>query len=273
MARVTIRHLAQWKQAGQRFAMLTAYDYSMAKWLAQAGVQVLLVGDSLGNVILGYPDTLPVTMEDMVRHTAAVVRGSQDGLVIADMPFLSYQVAVEEAVRNAGRLVKEAGAQAVKLEGGSEMADAIRAIVRAGIPVMAHLGLTPQSIHQLGGHRTQAADEAGRRRLLKDALAVEAAGAFAVVLEKVPEAAAVQVTRRLSIPTVGCGSPACDGQVLVTHDILGLYPDFTPSFVKPYAELGKATMAAARAFAEDVRKGALPERPAAAQPVRKRRKP
>jgi 3-methyl-2-oxobutanoate hydroxymethyltransferase len=257
----TIRHLQQWKAAGEKFVMLTAYDYSLARWVAKAGIPVVLVGDSLGNVMLGYPTTLPVTMDDMVRATAAVVRGAPDCLVVADMPFLSYQVSAEEAVRNAGRLLKEGGAQAVKLEGGRDMAPVIAALARADIAVMGHIGLTPQAVHQLGGFRTQAADEAGRRRLLADARAVAAAGAFAVVIEKVPESAAQAVTRTLPIPTISCGAgPHCDGQVLVTHDLLGLFGDFTPPFVKRYAQLGEAAVGAMAAFAADVKAGKFPEK-------------
>lgn len=256
---VTIRRLAEWKRSGERFAMLTAYDYSLAKLVAQAGVPVILVGDSLGQVVLGHRTTLPVTLEDMLRHTAAVVRGAGESLVVADLPFLSYQVSREEAVRNAGRLLKEAGAQAVKLEGGEAWAPTVAALVEAGIPVMGHIGLMPQSVHQHGGYRTQATDEDGQARLLRDAQALQAAGAFAVVLEKVPDAAAARVTQALGIPTIGCGAgPACDGQVLVLHDILGLFGDFTPPFAKRYAELGQAAITAISAFAADVKAGKFP---------------
>lgn len=259
--RITVRHLRQWKAAGEKFAVLTAYDYSLARWVAQAGIPVILVGDSLGQVMLGYSSTLPVTMEDMVRHTAAVVRGAGDCLVVADMPFLSYQVCVEEAVRNAGRLVKEGGAHAVKVEGGRDRVPVISALVRADIAVMGHIGLTPQAIHQLGGYRTQAADDAGRRALVADARAVADAGAFAVVIEKVPDAAGAAVTRAVKIPTIGIGAgPHCDGQVLVTHDLLGLFGDYTPPFVKRYAQLGDAAVAAVTAFAADVRAGKFPEK-------------
>jgi len=218
------------------------------------------VGDSLGNVILGHKTTLPVTMDDIVRATAAVVRGAEGCLVVADMPFLSYQMSKEEAVRNAGRLIQEGGAHAVKLEGGQDMADVIAALVRADIAVMGHIGLTPQAIHQFGGHRTQAADEAGVRRLVADAKAVAAAGAFAMVIEKVPPAAAAVVTRTVKIPTISCGAgPYCDGQVLVTHDVLGMFSDFTPPFVKRYAQLGEAAVQALSAFAADVRAQKFPE--------------
>ncbi|MCD4814553.1 3-methyl-2-oxobutanoate hydroxymethyltransferase [bacterium] len=258
---ITVRHLAQWKNQQERFAVLTAYDYAMAQWVAQAKIPVILVGDSLGQVMLGHASTLPVTMDAMVHHTAAVVRGAGECLVVADMPFLSYQVCSEDAVRNAGRLIQEAGAHAVKLEGGEDMAAVIRALVRADIAVMGHIGLTPQAVHQLGGYRTQAVDEAGRQTLLADARAVEAAGAFAVVLEKVPAQAAREVTEALSIPTIGIGAgPDCDGQVLVTHDILGLFGDYKPSFVKRYAELGQAAVKAMATFQQEVKTGQFPEK-------------
>jgi 3-methyl-2-oxobutanoate hydroxymethyltransferase len=256
---ITIRQLAQWKESGEKFTMLTAYDYTMAALVAKAGIPVALVGDSLGQVVLGYSSTLPVTMEDMIHHTRAVVRGAAGCLVVTDMPFMSYQVSVEDAVRNAGRLMKEGGAHAVKLEGGADMVPVIQAIVRADIPVMAHIGLCPQAVHQCG-YRTQAVDAAGRKQLLADARAVEKAGAFAVVIEKTEHAAAREVTRVLKIPTIGCGSgPYCDGQVLVTYDVLGLFQDFTPCFVKRYAQLGDAAMTALTAFAADVRAGKFPE--------------
>ncbi len=257
----TTRHLAEWKAKGERFTLLTAYDYSLAKLVAEAEVPVILVGDSLGQVMLGYSSTLPVTMDDMVRHTAAVARGAPGCLIVADMPFLSYQVSVEEAIRNAGRLIKAGGAHSVKLEGGEDMAEVIAALVRADIAVMGHVGLTPQAVHQLGGYRTQAVDSAGQEKLLADAQAVEKAGAFAVVLEKVPATVAAQVTKTLRIPTIGCGAgPYCDGQVLVTHDILGLFGDYKPSFVKQYAQLGKAAVDAMAAFRQEVKNGVFPEK-------------
>lgn len=265
---VTIRHLAQWKQAGEKFTMLTAYDYSLARLVAQAGIPVILVGDSLGQVILGHRTTLPVTVDDIIHHSAAVVRGAPEALVVADMPFGSYQVSQEEAVRNAVRLIRESGAQAVKLEGGEDMAPVIAAISRADIAVMAHIGLTPQAVHRLGGYRTQAVDPAGLQQLLADAQAVAQAGAFAMVIEKVPDAAAADVTRSVGIPTISCGSgPDCDGQVLVTYDLLGLFGDFTPPFAKRYADLGKAAVQAMTRFAADVRGRRFP--PAAATAERK----
>ena len=239
--------------------MLTAYDYSTAKLLDEAGVNSILVGDSLGNVILGYEDTISVTMEDMIHHGAAVARGAKDALVIIDMPFMSYQTSVYDAVVNAGRLMKEGRAGAVKLEGGQEVCPQIQAIVAAGIPVCAHLGLTPQSIHAFGGHRVQGRTEEAARKLLKDARAVEEAGAFAVVLECVPEKLANLVTESVKIPTIGIGAGnGCDGQVLVYQDMLGMFSDFTPKFVRRYAELGEEMKEAFRAYIADVESGAFP---------------
>jgi 3-methyl-2-oxobutanoate hydroxymethyltransferase len=256
---ITIRHLSDWKKKGERFSMLTAYDYSLARLVAKAGIPAILVGDSLGQVVLGYKSTLPVTIDEMVHHTAAVVRGAPECLVVADMPFLSYQVSSAEAVRNAGRLIKKGGAQAVKIEGGEDMAEVVAALVRADIAVMGHVGLTPQAVHQLGGYRTQAVDAAGQQKLLADAQAIEKAGAFAIVLEKIPAEAAAKVTQALSIPTIGIGAgPACDGQVLVSYDLLGLFEDYKPSFVKRYAELGRTAVEAMAAFNDEVRAGAFP---------------
>jgi len=217
--------------------MLTAYDYPTALSMDSAGVDAILVGDSLGMVVLGYANTLPVTMEEMLHHCRAVSRGAQFALLIGDMPFMSYQAEVSDAVRNAGRFLKESGMDAVKLEGGRERAEAVRAIVGAGIPVMGHLGLTPQSVHQLGGFRPQGKSAAAAKRLLEDALLLEEAGCFSLVLESVPARLAEFVSRKLSIPTVGIGAGVgCDGQVLVTHDLLGLFDRFTPRFVKKYAD-------------------------------------
>jgi 3-methyl-2-oxobutanoate hydroxymethyltransferase len=261
---VTTRKLAQWKEKGERFTVLTAYDYSMAKLVGQAGIKVVLVGDSLGNVIQGQTSTLPVTLEEMIYHCRAVVKALPECLVIADMPFLSCQVSIPEAIRNAGRVMKEAGVQAVKVEGGEEMAETVRAMTRAGIAVMGHIGLRPQSIHQLGGYATQAKDEAGLQQLLADGRALEKAGAFAVVVEKVAPTAAQSITAALTIPVIGCGAgPDCDAQVLVTYDLLGLFADFTPSFVKRYAELGAAAISAMQKFDQDVRAGKFPEKAAA----------
>ncbi len=239
--------------------MLTAYDYSFARLLDEAGIPILLVGDSLSMVILGYETTLPVSMHDMVRHTQAVVRGTKRALVVGDLPFLSYQPSVEEALRNAGRLLKEGGAQAVKLEGGAPMAATVQRLVESGIPVMGHLGLTPQSVNQLSGWRVQGRSAAGAARLLADAQALAAAGAMSLVLESVPAQVAEAITARLAIPTIGIGAgPGCDGQVQVLHDILGLYPDFTPKHARHYDELGRATTAAVQRYAADVASGTVP---------------
>jgi 3-methyl-2-oxobutanoate hydroxymethyltransferase len=257
--RVTILQVREMKERGERFAMLTAYDYALAKLLDAAGVPLLLVGDSLGTVILGHETTLGVTMDDMVRHTQAVVRGTQRALIVGDLPFLSYQVSPEEAIRNAGRLLQEGGAQAVKLEGGGPVAPTVRRLVESGIPVMGHLGLTPQSVHQLGGHKVQGRSVEAAARLLADAAALEAAGAFAVVLEGVPAPLAARITRRLRIPTIGIGAgPDCDGQVQVLHDLLGLFTDFVPRHARRYAELGDLVKDAAGRYAADVAAGAFP---------------
>lgn len=258
--RVRIPDLRAKKGRGEKIAVLTAYDATMARLFDNAGVDVLLVGDSLGMVVLGFDSTLPVTLEAMIHHTAAVVRGSQHALVVADMPFLTYQVTVDEAVRNAGRLLQEAGASAVKLEGGRAVLAAVRRLVDVGIPVMGHLGLLPQSINQIGsyGKRATMPEEAGR--LLDDALALEDAGAFALVLESIPDDLALAVTGRLGIPTIGIGAgPHCDGQVLVSHDMLGLFDRFTPSFVKQYAQLSPVVRDAVKAYVADVRSGRFPE--------------
>ncbi len=257
--RVTIQQIQEMKDRGERFAMLTAYEYATAKLLDAVGVPMLLVGDSLGIVVLGHETTLGVTMDDMVRHTRAVVRGTEHALVVADLPFLSYQVSADEAVRNAGRLLQEGSAQAVKLEGGTAVAETVRRIVAAGIPVMGHIGLTPQSVYQLGGYRVQGKTVEVASRLLEDADALEQAGAFAVVLEGMPSPLADRVTQRLRIPTIGIGAgPACDGQVQVIHDLLGLFTDFVPRHARRYAELGAQIQDAARRYAEDVRAGTFP---------------
>jgi 3-methyl-2-oxobutanoate hydroxymethyltransferase len=236
--KVTTLTLRQKKERGEPITMLTAYDYPTALAMDQAGVDAILVGDSLGMVVLGYENTLPVTMEDMLHHSRAVSRGAKFALLIGDMPFMSYQASIEDAVRNAGRFLQQAGMDAVKLEGGRERADAVRAIVGAGIPVMGHLGLTPQSVHQLGGFRPQGKTASAAKRLLEDALLLEEAGCFSLVLESVPARLAELVSQRLSIPTIGIGAGVgCDGQVLVTHDLLGLFDRFTPKFVKKYADL------------------------------------
>ena len=234
--KVTTLALRQKKERGEPIVMLTAYDYPTAMAEDQAGVDVILVGDSLGMVVLGYENTLPVTMEEMLHHCRAVSRGAKSALLVGDMPFMSYQVSAEEAVRNAGRFLQQGGMDTVKLEGGRERQDAVRAIVGAGIPVMGHLGLTPQSVHQLGGFRPQGRTASAAKRLLEDALLLEGAGCFSLVLESVPARLADLVSKRLSIPTIGIGAGvSCDGQVLVTHDLLGLFDRFTPKFVKKYA--------------------------------------
>ena len=247
------------KTKGEKLSMLTAYDYSTAKLEDEAGINGILVGDSLGNVVLGYEDTVSVTMEDMIHHGAAVARGAKNALVVVDMPFMSYEVSVEEAVRNAGRLMKEGRAGAVKLEGGVRVADQIRAIVKAGIPVMGHIGLTPQSINVFGGFKVQGKSEEAARALLADAKAVEEAGAFALVIEAVPAALAKMITDAVSIPTIGIGAGAgCDGQILVYQDMLGMFSDFTPKFVKRYANVGEVMREAFANYAAEVASGAFP---------------
>ena len=247
------------KAKGEKLSMLTAYDYSTAKLEDESGINGILVGDSLGNVVLGYEDSVSVTMEDMIHHGAAVARGAKNALVVVDMPFMSYEVTVEEAVRNAGRLMKEGRAGAVKLEGGVRVAEQIRAIVKAGIPVMGHIGLTPQSINVFGGFKVQGKSEEAARALLADAKAVEEAGAFAVVIEAVPAALAQMITDAVSIPTIGIGAGAgCDGQILVYQDMLGMFSDFTPKFVKRYANVGEVMREAFANYAAEVASGAFP---------------
>jgi 3-methyl-2-oxobutanoate hydroxymethyltransferase len=258
--KLPLPQLAEMKARGEKIAMLTAYDATMARLLDQAGVDALLVGDSVGMVVLGYENTLAVTLDDMLHHTRAVTRGALRALVVADMPFLSYQVSPEEAVRNAGRLLQEGGASAVKLEGGQPVIEAVRRMVDVGIPVMGHLGLQPQSVHQMGGYIKQATRPGDLDALLADAIALQDAGAFAVVLESIPEDVAQTVTGTLDIPTIGIGAgPHCDGQVLVSHDMLGLFDRFVPSFVKQYAKLSETVQTATRAYVEDVREGRYPQ--------------
>lgn len=247
------------KAKGEKLTMLTAYDYSTAKLVDGAGINAILVGDSLGNVVLGYPDTISVTMEDMIHHSVAVSRGIKNTLLICDMPFMSYQTSVYDAVVNAGRLMKEGRAHAVKLEGGQEMEETIRAIVNASIPVCAHIGLTPQSINAFGGFKVQGKGEEAAQKLLDDARAVERAGAFAVVLECVPAALAKKVSEEISIPTIGIGAGAdCDGQVLVYQDMLGMFTDFKPKFVKHYANVGEIMTEAFKAYDAEVKAGVFP---------------
>ena len=255
----TVSTLQQAKENGQKITMLTAYDYSTAKLMDEAGIDMILVGDSLGNVILGYEDTISVTMEDMIHHGAAVSRGVKETMVVVDMPFMSYQISVEEAVTNAGRLMKEGRANAVKLEGGKSVCPQIKAITQAGIPVVAHLGLTPQSINALGGYIVQGKSEDAAKKLLEDALAVQEAGAFALVLECVPTKLASLITKKLTIPTIGIGAGnECDGQVLVYQDMLGMFSDYVPKFVKQFAQVGEIMKKAFSDYKEEVASGAFP---------------
>lgn len=255
----TVVSFREAKEKGQRLSLLTAYDYSTAKLMDEAGINGILVGDSLGNVMLGYPDTISVTMEDMIHHGAAVARGAKNALVIIDMPFMSYQTSVYDAVVNAGRLMKEGRATAVKLEGGSEVCPHIKAITTASIPVMAHLGLTPQSINAFGDFKVQGKSEAAARKLLEDARAVQEAGAFAVVLECVPAKLADIVTKELDIPTIGIGAGnCCDGQILVYQDMLGMYSDFTPKFVRRFADIGSVMKEAFATYQQEVQQGTFP---------------
>lgn len=257
--KTTVNTFKKAKENGEKLTMLTAYDYSTAKLVEEAGVESILVGDSLGMVCLGYEDTLSVTMEDMIHHTKAVARGAKETLVIADMPFMSYQTSVYDAVVNAGRLIKEGHANAVKLEGGMEVCEQIRAIVNASIPVCAHLGLTPQSINAFGGFSVQGKQEEAAKRLLEEARAVQEAGAFAVVLECIPEKLATLITENLQIPTIGIGAGAgCDGQVLVYQDMLGLYSDFVPKFVKQFRTLGEEMKGGFRDYVKEVKEGTFP---------------
>ncbi len=257
--KVTIHKLRKMKQAGERIGMLTCYDATFARLLDGAGADVLLVGDSLGNVIQGEKTTLPVTVDQIIYHLKAVVRGTERAHVVGDMPFMSYQSSVDEAVRNAGRLVAEGGAESVKLEGGADFDDVIRKIVRAGIPVMGHLGLTPQSVHRMGGYVIQGRDEEKAATLLEDALALEAAGCYSIVLEGIPAPVAETITSRLSIPTIGIGAgPGCDGQVLVIYDLLGMNPSFSPKFVKRYVQLHEVIGGAVKSYLDEVRGGAFP---------------
>jgi 3-methyl-2-oxobutanoate hydroxymethyltransferase len=258
------------KRQGEKIVMLTAYDATMARLLDRAGVDAILVGDSLGTVILGLDTTLPVTLDAMVHHTRAVVRGAERAFVVADMPFLTFQVSVAESVRNAGRLLQEGGAAAVKLEGGRPVVDVVKRLVDIGVPVMGHLGLQPQSVHQAGGYVKQATRPEAVDALMIDALALQDAGAFSLVLESIPADVARSVTRELAIPTIGIGAgPDCDGQILVSYDMLGLFDGFVPSFVHQYAKLGDAVVAATRDYAADVRAGRYPHRrdPVAPPPV------
>jgi 3-methyl-2-oxobutanoate hydroxymethyltransferase len=249
------------KKKGHRITMLTAYDYPTASVLDEAGIDILLVGDSLGMVVLGYESTIPVTMDDMVHHTKAVARAARRSMVIADMPFLSYQCSADAAVQNAGRLLQEGGAHGVKLEGGAEIANLVRRICAAGIPVQAHVGLTPQAVHQLGGYKVQGKEDAAARKIIDDAIALQEAGAFSIVIESVPARLAEEITVTLTIPTIGIGAGVhCDGQVLVIHDVLGMFERFTPKFAKRYAEVNKIMREAVTQYAEEVRSGSFPDK-------------
>ena len=258
--KVTVPDVVAMKRDGKRITMMTAYDAAFARLVEAAGIDVILVGDSLGMVVLGHQNTVPVTMDDMVRHAAAVSRGASRPLLIGDMPFGSYQTGPADALRNAARLLKEAGMDAIKLEGGHETVPLVKALVENGIAVMAHVGLTPQRVAQFGGFKTQAKSARAARTLIDNAVALEDAGAFSIVLESIPAPVAAMVTERLSIPTIGIGAGIdCDGQVLVLHDVLGLYGDFKPKFAKRYADIGTAVVDALRAFDGDVREGRFPD--------------
>jgi len=257
----TIFDIRRMKEDGEKITVLTAYDYPFARLMDQAGIDMILVGDSVGTVVSGYDNTLPVTVEEMIYHTRAVVRGTARALVVADMPFLSYQVDLRDARLNAGRLIKEGGAQAVKLEGGAHVAATIRAIVDMDIPVVGHIGLTPQSVHRMGGYRVQGREEEQARQLLADALAVEAAGAFALVLEGIPAKLASEITAALKIPTIGIGAGVdCDGQVLVIHDILGLCEKYSPKFVKKFADVSGAIRQGIDDYIREVKGGVFPDK-------------
>jgi 3-methyl-2-oxobutanoate hydroxymethyltransferase len=257
--RYRIQHFKEMKEKGEKFAMLTAYDYATAKIVDEAGIPLILVGDSLGNVVLGYETTIPVSMSDMLRHAGAVVRGVKNALVVGDMPFMTYQISLEEALRNAARFIQEAGTGAVKLEGGVTVAGTVRRIVECGIPVMGHIGLTPQSINQLGGRKIQGKTPEVARALMDDAIALEQAGAFAVVLETVPAPLAALITRKINIPTIGIGAgPGCDGQVQVIHDILGFSRGFVPKHAKQYVNLSEIIQKAVTSYREEVGRGDFP---------------
>ena len=256
--KITIPDIMGMKRDGKRIAMLTSYDYPFTRIMDAAGIDIILVGDSAGVVVAGHDTTLPVTMDDMLYHTRSVRRAEPKALVVADMPFMSYQTGIEDACRNCGRMIKEGGAEAVKIEGGMNMAHVIRAVSQIDIPVMGHIGLTPQSVHRMGGYKVQGRKEQAER-ILEDAYAVQNSGAFAVVLEGIPAKLAAQISAELSIPTIGIGAgPACDGQVLVIHDILGLCEKYSPKFVKRYAELGPIISDAVKQYAAEVKSGEFP---------------
>lgn len=260
-SKITVLDFQKKKTSGEKITMLTAYDYPMAKLVDQSGVDAVLVGDSLGMVMLGHASTVEITMDEMIHHTKAVQRALEKAFLIGDMPFMSYQISDEDAVRNAGRFVKEANAEAVKVEGGEEITSRIKAIINAGIPVVGHIGLTPQSINKLGGYRVQGKDETSAKRLIKDAGALQNAGCFAIVLECVPADLAKQITQKLDIPTIGIGAGKyCDGQVLVTHDLIGYYDRFVPKFVKQYAKISNTVKDAISKFKEETETGKFPDK-------------
>ncbi|MEX0904388.1 MAG: 3-methyl-2-oxobutanoate hydroxymethyltransferase [Balneolaceae bacterium] len=257
--KITTQTVVEMKRSGEKISMLTAYDFTMAGIVDSAGVDVILVGDSASNVMAGYETTIPMTMEQMIYHTSCVVRGVDRALVIADLPFMTYQVTAKEALINAGRMMKEAGAHAVKLEGGKAITDTVKRIVDAGIPVMGHLGLTPQSIYKFGTYKVRAKEEAEANQLLEDAKKLEEAGVFSIVLEKIPAGLAKKVTKSVSVPTIGIGAgESCDGQVLVLHDMLGLNKDFSPRFLRRYADLHKSMSDAVTQYIDDVKTGDFP---------------
>jgi len=259
LKKVRIHDLARWKGQGRKITMLTAYDATMASLLDRAGIDAILVGDSLGMVVLGHETTIPVTLDAVIHHSAAVTRGAKRALVIADMPFLTYQLNMEQALRNAGRLLQEGGAHAIKLEGGRAVADVVRRLVEVGIPVMGHLGMTPQSVHQLGGFGTVGKTEEEAAQIIEDARVLQQAGSFAVVLESIPAELARRITAELTIPTIGIGAgPDCDGQVLVSYDAFGIFDRFVPRFVKRYANLGEMIVNGTQEYIRDVREGSFP---------------
>ena len=258
--RVTVPQLMEWKKSQRKISALTAYDYTFARLLDESGIDVILVGDSAGMVAMGYENTLPVTMDEMIFHTRGVRRGVQSALLVGDMPFMSYHVSVADTIQNAGRFIQEGGAEAVKMEGGSRILDKVHAVVQAGISVMGHVGLTPQSVHQFGGYRVQGKNYLDARQIKKDALDLQKAGIFALVLEGMPMELAAEITDELEIPTIGIGAGSqCDGQILVTQDMLGMNLDFAPKFVKKYSEVGEAIRSAVQNYTDEVRSGAFPD--------------
>ncbi len=258
--KVTIPKLMEWKKINKKSVALTAYDFTFARFIDEAEIDIVLVGDSLGMVSLGYENTLPVTMDEMIHHTKAVKRALSKALLVGDMPFMSYQVSVEEAIRNAGRFIQEGGAEAVKIEGGVRVLPQVRSVVDAGISVMGHVGLTPQSVHQFGGYKVQGKDILDGKKIKKDAMELQKAGVFAIVLEGIPMELAEEITKSLVIPTIGIGAgPHCDGQILVTQDLLGMNKDFIPKFVKHYAQLGDTIESALNQYASEVQNGQFPE--------------